>query len=945
MVTRISRRLPGFGFEAQTPPPTDVLPRMDVAVFVGFAAAGPLHKPVAIEDSAQFATIFGSDLPLAWDTQRGEQITAYLAPTVRAFFRNGGRRCWVVRVASDQAQYNYFSLPGMMRVTGNGEPVIVPAIASARSQGSWSDDLSVGTSLLSLPIAIASFAGTAPFTIDLRTTSPDDIVEGDLLRVTFRAAHTLAFTLAGPVQPPPATTAGKKRKDTPGTIRVMGKHTCWFSTQLSPVVNVPISVTLFTWATPSPAQAQPVVQEYQAWGTYSVSGSDNEQGIELSLPLPLPVVPEPGTILRLASSTGPVFMSVEATTTSYSLSSPPTETLLLTGPGLRLLAGAPAEVTAGATAVCERLTFELWTRESSDAPTRLSNLTFGADHPRYWGALPTDEQLYDQVEAPSSITPVSLWQATPSNQIYSALWQDASMPRFALAGPADTQNGQATDTFYLPLGIGVLPENFLRTTSLTAELTALERDGLDDFNASLFLDDRLQSNLARDLLAEADFIRYQALDPDPLHGIYAALAVAEATLVAVPDALHRGWIQANMGSSFIEPMQADYPPETKPVHCESQQGLFSPCDQFEVTSPAFIPTSSPYEPVSDTNTFSLNWFTPTTGQEVSFSLQEASDSHFGTAQTIYKGSDEQITIYGHSAGDYYYRVRVTVNGISSDWSHGLHVHLASTSRWQLKDKSSYDEKTVIALHYALLRLCAARDDMCALLTLPEHYYAADVIDYVTRLKAGIDPGFVPPLVGEPFVYSYGSLYHPWLLTLDDVGTAEVMHLPPDGAVCGMIAQRAIERGAWIAPANVPLQEVVGLSPAIARSSWLPLQNIQVNLVRQEPHGFVVLNEDTLSDDEDLRPFNVRRLLILLRRQALLQGANYVFEPNNNSFRRRVQRSFEATLELLFVRGAFAGNTPESAFQVRVDGTLNTSQSMDQGQFVVELRVAPSLPLT
>ncbi len=97
-------------------------------------------------------------------------------------------------------------------------------------------------------------------------------------------------------------------------------------------------------------------------------------------------------------------------------------------------------------------------------------------------------------------------------------------------------------------------------------------------------------------------------------------------------------------------------------------------------------------------------------------------------------------------------------------------------------------------------------------------------------------------------------------------------------------------------------------------------------MRQEPHGFVTLNEDTLSDDEDLRPLNVRRLLILLRRQALLQGANYVFEPNNDSFRRLVQRSFEATLDLLFVRGAFAGSTPQSAYQVRVDASVTRGNS-------------------
>lgn len=94
-----ARRLPGVRFEAP-PPPVDPLPRMDVAVLVGIAAAGPLHVPVAIEDSADFAAIFGEDAPLAWDGARRAGTFAHLGPAVRAFFRNGGRRCWVVRVAT-----------------------------------------------------------------------------------------------------------------------------------------------------------------------------------------------------------------------------------------------------------------------------------------------------------------------------------------------------------------------------------------------------------------------------------------------------------------------------------------------------------------------------------------------------------------------------------------------------------------------------------------------------------------------------------------------------------------------------------------------------------------------------------------------------------------------------------------------------------------------------
>ena len=86
-------------------------------------------------------------------------------------------------------------------------------------------------------------------------------------------------------------------------------------------------------------------------------------------------------------------------------------------------------------------------------------------------------------------------------------------------------------------------------------------------------------------------------------------------------------------------------------------------------------------------------------------------------------------------------------------------------------------------------------------------------------------------------------------------------------------------------------------------------------------------------------------MILLRRLALRLGETYVFEPNDDSFRRLVQRGFEAALDRMFARGAFAGRTAATSYQVVTDDSINTPTSVDQGRFIVELRVAPSLPLT
>lgn len=66
--------------------------RTDVAAFVGIARRGPLHVAVPVESPRQFEAWFGRS-----------QEQGHLALCARAFFENGGRRLWAVRVASEAA--------------------------------------------------------------------------------------------------------------------------------------------------------------------------------------------------------------------------------------------------------------------------------------------------------------------------------------------------------------------------------------------------------------------------------------------------------------------------------------------------------------------------------------------------------------------------------------------------------------------------------------------------------------------------------------------------------------------------------------------------------------------------------------------------------------------------------------------------------------------------
>src|SRR6185503_9686534 len=202
MSARAPRRLPGFRFETQAPPLPEVLPRMDIAVFVGCAASGPLQTPVAVESEAQFTAIFGDDAPLAWDIVRGEEIHAHLGPAVRAFFRNGGRRCWIIRVARqtanesqplNRARYNYFPLPCLARAefnAGGQIRTVTPAFARGRSEGSWSDALRVSTALLSRPIQVSGALQQdgIGYAMQIVRDPSNPFAAGDMIRLTYESA-------------------------------------------------------------------------------------------------------------------------------------------------------------------------------------------------------------------------------------------------------------------------------------------------------------------------------------------------------------------------------------------------------------------------------------------------------------------------------------------------------------------------------------------------------------------------------------------------------------------------------------------------------------------------------------------------------------------------------------------------------------------------------------
>jgi hypothetical protein len=246
----------------------------------------------------------------------------------------------------------------------------------------------------------------------------------------------------------------------------------------------------------------------------------------------------------------------------------------------------------------------------------------------------------------------------------------------------------------------------------------------------------------------------------------------------------------------------------------------------------------------------------------------------------------------------------------------------------------YRSDGLLAAQAALVRICAARADAVAVLSLPAHFGVRDALEWGRAL-----PVAAPDLLAGAEL-SYAGVYHPWLLTPETSAPelAPLRALPPDGAVCGMAAARALARGPWVAPANHALRGAVGLTPELSDAEYGALFDGQVNVLRRRPGQLLALSAHTLSRERQLVQLSVRRLLILLRKLALRRGMRYVFEPNNARFRQLVQLAFERLLRDLAARGALA------AYEVVTGPEVNTRNDEDNGRFIVALKVAPTLPI-
>lgn len=198
-----------------------------------------------------------------------------------------------------------------------------------------------------------------------------------------------------------------------------------------------------------------------------------------------------------------------------------------------------------------------------------------------------------------------------------------------------------------------------------------------------------------------------------------------------------------------------------------------------------------------------------------------------------------------------------------------------------------------------------------------------------------------------------AMYWPWVFN-QEIVQGPVTAMPPSAFAAGIIARRDVARGPQFSPANERLQQVVGTAVPVDDDDnallYSPLPGADgapipsVNVIRAFPvSGIQLWGARTLSTDAWMQYLVVRRTLTAIELRAKAALERIVFAPNTPALWLHVTHVVLGVLMPIYQSGALQGTTPDQAFTIRCDSTVNTAQTVAVGQLYVEVGVAVAAP--
>jgi len=195
-----------------------------------------------------------------------------------------------------------------------------------------------------------------------------------------------------------------------------------------------------------------------------------------------------------------------------------------------------------------------------------------------------------------------------------------------------------------------------------------------------------------------------------------------------------------------------------------------------------------------------------------------------------------------------------------------------------------------------------------------------------------------------------AIYYPWVNIADPVssGTPATRKVPPGGSVVGLILQTDASRGVFKAPAGLgaSLNNVISMERQFSSSDLDALNTAltPVNVIRQVPGaGFCVMGARNVGADRRMKYVSTRRTMLQAKKRLADLTAFAVFEPNDDRLWEQVRNICGTYLRELWQQGGLKGATQDEAYFVKCDAANNTVTSLADGELNIEVGVALQTP--
>ncbi|MEO6038448.1 MAG: phage tail sheath C-terminal domain-containing protein, partial [Saprospiraceae bacterium] len=169
-------------------------------------------------------------------------------------------------------------------------------------------------------------------------------------------------------------------------------------------------------------------------------------------------------------------------------------------------------------------------------------------------------------------------------------------------------------------------------------------------------------------------------------------------------------------------------------------------------------------------------------------------------------------------------------------------------------------------------------------------------------------------------------------------------LPPSGAMAGLYAFTDSTRGVWKAPANISVNQAIGLTVNYNNREQENLNvdadgGKSINIIRSfTGRGLIVWGGRTLDgNSNEWRYINIRRFFNYVEESVKKALSRYVFEANDANTWVTVGTAIDSFLRLQWQAGALQGAKPEQAYFVRLGlGQTMTPDDVLNGRLIIQI---------